>query len=222
MWLPGPLNWEPRRWHKAYGKLEAGSKGSYLNNWVSGAVQCSNRQGKAQGVLSERYLTLHAHTTSASTHKRASKPSTESSFPPVTVARVLLKYKRATSDSTSVRNRKPWEKCNQLNRLFIKSPKEFLYKNLPLPVGRNGMPLQACTSPASLSNKGRLVSHSNSNNLLLAVTNPSFDLYRKFFSMSQPEWTCSVVEKQSHPCQTGVNTGRKSQCFQASGTSEIF
>lgn len=221
MWLHGPLHWEPRRWHKAYGKLEASSKGSYLNNWVNRAVQCHSRQGKAQGVLREKSHSACTHNL-ACTHKWVSKPSTECSFPPVTVVQVLLKNEWAISDSTSIRNRKPWEKCIQLNTLFSKSSKEFLYKNLPLPVERNGMPLPACTSPASLSNKGRLVSHPNSNNLLLAATNPSFDLHRKCFSMSQPECTCLAVETQSHPCQTGVNTGRKSQCSQASATSEIF
>lgn len=99
MWLPGPLNWEPRRWHKAYGKLEASSKGSYQNNWVNSAAQCYIRQAKAHGVLLERCLTLHAHTTSACTHKCAPKPSTESSFPLVIVVKVLLKYKWAISQS---------------------------------------------------------------------------------------------------------------------------
>lgn len=67
----------------------------------------------------------------------------------------------------------------------------------------NDVPLPACTSPASLSNKGRLVSHPVSINSLLAITNSYFDVHTKCFSTSQPEWTCSVVEPQCHTCRQG-------------------
>lgn len=84
------------------------------------------------------------------------------------------------------------------------------------------MPFPACTSPASLSNKGRLVSHPLSINPLLAITNTSFDVPRKHFSTSRPEWRCSVVEPRRHMCGPGVNVGWKWGHFQDSGVSEEF